>query len=111
MDGGDNNDSYSSVNLPFPFPDAIQEFSVQANGLSPRYGVHSGGTVNIVTKSGTNRYHGNLFEFLRTFDQPRFWVGSGPAKTFILQPAREAKKFYSAIAGFTLVALAMNLLH
>ena len=68
MDGGDNNDSYSSVNLPFPFPDAIQEFSVQTNGLSARYGVHPGGTVNVITKSGTNQYHGDLFEFLRNGD-------------------------------------------
>lgn len=68
MDGGDNNHAYSNVNLPFPFPDAIQEFSVQTNGLSARYGVHPGGTVNIVTKSGTNQYHGDLFEFLRNGD-------------------------------------------
>ena len=68
MDGGDNNDSLTNVNLPFPFPDAIQEFSVQTNGLSARYGVHPGGTVNIVTKSGANQYHGDLFEFLRNGD-------------------------------------------
>ena len=34
MDGGNVNDSLTNVNLPFPFPDAIQEFSVQTNGLS-----------------------------------------------------------------------------
>jgi hypothetical protein len=68
MDGGDNNEGFSSVNLPFPFPDAIQEFSVQTSGLSARYGVHAGGTVNIITKSGTNQYHGELFEFLRNGD-------------------------------------------
>ncbi|MEA2544413.1 MAG: hypothetical protein QOH35_5779, partial [Acidobacteriaceae bacterium] len=39
MDGGDNNDAFTNVNLPFPFPDAIQEFSVQTSGLSPQYGV------------------------------------------------------------------------
>jgi hypothetical protein len=68
MDGGDNNDAFSNVNLPFPFPDAIQEFSVQTNSLSARYGVHPGAVVNIVTKSGTNRFHGDLFEFLRNGD-------------------------------------------
>jgi hypothetical protein len=68
LDGGDNNEAFSSVNLPFPFPDAIQEFSVQTSGLSARYGVHAGGTVNIITKSGTNQYHGGLFEFLRNGD-------------------------------------------
>jgi len=65
LDGGDNNDAFSNVNSPFPFPDAVQEFSVQNSGLSARYGVHSGAVVNVVTKSGTNRFHGSAFEFLR----------------------------------------------
>lgn len=38
LDGGDHNDTHSNVNLPFPFPDALQEFSVQTNGVSARYG-------------------------------------------------------------------------
>ena len=65
LDGSDNNDAFSNVNAPYPFPDAIQEFSVQSSGLSARYGVHAGATVNAVTKSGTNAYHGSVFEFLR----------------------------------------------
>ncbi|MBZ5568429.1 MAG: TonB-dependent receptor [Acidobacteriia bacterium] len=65
LDGSDNNDAFSNVNAPYPFPDAIQEFSVQSSGLSARYGVHAGATVNAITKSGTNVYHGTLFEFLR----------------------------------------------
>jgi hypothetical protein len=65
LDGADNNDAFSNVNAPFPFPDAIQEFSVQSSGLSARYGVHAGAVVNVVTKSGTNSFHGDVFEFLR----------------------------------------------
>src|SRR6266849_3584205 len=65
LDGGDNNDSHSNVNLPFPFPDALQEFSVQTSGVSARYGLHPYAVVNGVTKSGTNQIHGNLFEFIR----------------------------------------------
>jgi outer membrane receptor protein involved in Fe transport len=65
LDGGDNNDMFSDVNLPFPFPDAIQEFSVQTSTASARYGVHPGATVNIVTKAGTNSFHGDVFEFIR----------------------------------------------
>jgi hypothetical protein len=68
MDGGDNNDAFSNVNLPFPFPDALQEFNVQTSGLSAQYGLHPGAAVNIVTKSGTNQIHGDLFEFLRNGD-------------------------------------------
>ena len=63
LDGSDNNDAFSNVNAPFPFPDAIQEFSVQSSGLSARYGVHAGAVVNVVTKSGTNSFHGDVFEF------------------------------------------------
>ncbi|MGH9352115.1 MAG: carboxypeptidase regulatory-like domain-containing protein [Terriglobia bacterium] len=65
LDGSDNNDSHSNVNLPFPFPDALQEFSVQTNGVSSRYGLHPGSVINVVTKSGTNQFHGDLFEFVR----------------------------------------------
>jgi carboxypeptidase family protein len=68
LDGGDHNDSHSNVNLPFPFPDALQEFSVQTNGVSARYGLHPYAVVNAVTKSGTNQVHGDLFEFVRNGD-------------------------------------------
>src|SRR5579883_3502722 len=68
LDGGDNNDTFSNVNLPFPFPDALQEFSVETNALPARNGLHPGGVVNLVTKSGTNQLHGDLFEFLRNGD-------------------------------------------
>ena len=68
MDGADNNDAFTNVNLPFPFPDAIQEFSVQTSGLSPQYGVHPGAVVNIVTRAGTNSFHGTIFEFFRNGD-------------------------------------------
>jgi hypothetical protein len=68
LDGGDNTDAMSNVNLPFPFPDAIQEFSVETSAVSPRFGIHPGATVNVVTKSGSNEFHGNLFEYLRNGD-------------------------------------------
>jgi hypothetical protein len=68
LDGGDNNDAFSNVNLPVPFPDALQEFSVETNALPAQFGLHPGGVVNIVTKSGTNGFHGDLFEFLRNGD-------------------------------------------
>jgi hypothetical protein len=68
LDGADHNDPFSNVNLPLPVPDAMQEFSVQMNGLSARYGVHPGATANFVTKSGTNSFHGDLFEFVRNGD-------------------------------------------
>ena len=65
LDGGDNTDTMTNVNLPFPFPDALQEFSVETSALSARFGTHPGATVNVVTKSGSNQLHGDLFEYLR----------------------------------------------
>ena len=65
LDGGDNNTPSYNTNLPFPFPDALQEFSVQTTGLGAQYGLHPSATVNIVTKSGTNQVHGGAFEFIR----------------------------------------------
>lgn len=65
LDGGNNEDLMSNVNLPFPFPDALQEFSVQTNSFDVQYGANAGAVVNVVTKSGTNDWHGDLFEFVR----------------------------------------------
>jgi Carboxypeptidase regulatory-like domain len=65
LEGGDNNDSFSNVNLPFPFPDALQEFSVETSSSPARNGLHPAGVVNLVTKSGTNNLHGGAFEFYR----------------------------------------------
>ncbi len=66
LDGGDHNDAFGAINLPLPFPDVLQEFSVQTNAIPAAYGVRAGAVVNAVTKSGTNEIHGDLFEFLRT---------------------------------------------
>jgi hypothetical protein len=65
MDGSDHNDTYINMNLPFPNPDALQEFNLQSSNFTAEYGNAAGGIVNIVTKSGTNDIHGSAFEFLR----------------------------------------------
>lgn len=65
LDGGNNEDLMSNTNNPFPFPDALQEFSVQTNSFDAQYGNNAGAVVNVVTKSGTNEWHGDLFEFVR----------------------------------------------
>jgi Carboxypeptidase regulatory-like domain len=65
LDGANNNDLLTNVSMPFPFPDALQEFSVQTSNYSAQYGENAGGMVNIVTKSGTNELHGDGFEFVR----------------------------------------------
>ncbi len=65
LDGATNNDIYTNVNQPFPFPDALAEFSVQTSNASSRFGGNAGAVVNVVTKSGTNAFHGDIFEFVR----------------------------------------------
>jgi outer membrane receptor protein involved in Fe transport len=65
LDGGNNNDGQTNVNQPFPFPDALQEFSVQTSNYTAQYGSNAGGVVNVVTKSGANAVHGDVFEFVR----------------------------------------------
>jgi hypothetical protein len=67
LDGGTHNDPLSNQNMPLPFPDVVQEFKVETSALSAQYGYHSAGAVNVVTKSGANALHGNLFEFVRNY--------------------------------------------
>jgi hypothetical protein len=65
VNGGDANDQF--VNLPTvqPSPDSIEEFRVLTNTFDAEYGRNSGSVVNVVTKSGTNNVHGNVYEFFR----------------------------------------------
>jgi len=65
LDGAQHNNPQQNVNLPLPFPDALQEFRVATSGLTAQNGFHSGASVNAIVKSGTNRFAGNGFEFLR----------------------------------------------
>ena len=65
LDGVPNVDILDGVNTPFPAPDALQEFSVQTSNYSAEFGQAGGGVVNVVTKSGANAFHGDLFGYLR----------------------------------------------
>jgi hypothetical protein len=80
LDGAMHNNPYDNLNLPLPFPDALQEFRVGTAGLSAENGVLAGASVNAVTKSGTNRLSGNVFEFVRDrrFNAKQFFAQVGP---------------------------------
>ena len=65
LDGGNNLDEMTNVNDPYPMPDATQEFSVQTSNYNAEFGQSAGAVVNIVTKSGGEQFHGDLFEYLR----------------------------------------------
>ena len=65
LDGSVYNNPWDLANMPMPFPDALQEFKVETSSLTASNGIHAGGTVTGLTKSGTNGFHGDAFEFLR----------------------------------------------
>jgi hypothetical protein len=68
LDGALHNNVYDGTQMPMPFPDALQEFKVEASGRSASGGTRgSGGQVNAVTKSGTNEFHGDAFWFVRNY--------------------------------------------
>ncbi len=79
LDGVDNNDLYTNRMVVNPSVDAIQEFRIQSSGYDAEFGRGGGAQINVVMKSGTNRLHGSLYEFLRNsrldarnfFDDPQ----------------------------------------
>ncbi len=93
MDGGTHNDPFNNLNLPTPFPDALQEFKVETSALPARYGHHASSAVNLVTKSGTNDYRGTLFGFVRNY---RFNARNALATT---TDSLERNQFGGALGG------------
>jgi hypothetical protein len=75
LDGTSHTDPYFQQNQPFPFPDALQEFSIQTSNYSASQGNSAGAVVNAVTRSGTNAFHGGGFGYLRdrTFNAKNFF--------------------------------------
>jgi len=104
VNGGDANDMF--VNLPTvqPSPDSVEEFRIITNTFDAEYGRNSGAVVNVVTKSGTNQFHGNVYEFLRNkvLNSQGYFDTSKPA--FIMNqfggtiggPVKKDKTFFFA---------------
>jgi Carboxypeptidase regulatory-like domain len=68
LDGGEYSGKRMNTGLNYPNPDAIEEFRFITNNYSAEFGKNPGGVMNVVTKSGTNSYHGTLWEFNRNSD-------------------------------------------
>src|SRR5579863_10259307 len=68
QDGSVFNNPWDNANMPFPFPDALQEFKVETSALTAQNGIHSGASITAVTKSGSNSFHGDAFDFFRNGD-------------------------------------------
>ncbi len=75
LDGGMNNDLLSNGVVANPNPDAVAEFRVLESDYSAEYGRNAGGIVSVVTKSGTNAFHGTAYDYLRNnyFDANPFF--------------------------------------
>ena len=65
LDGVDNNETWLQTVVIFPSVDALEEFKLQTSTYSAEFGRSLGGVVNLQLKSGTNQFHGSVFEFLR----------------------------------------------
>jgi hypothetical protein len=81
VNGGDANDMFANLPTVQPSPDSVEEFRVLTNSFDAEYGRNSGSVVNVVTKSGTNQLHGNVYEFLRnkSLNSKGFFDTSKPA--------------------------------
>ena len=68
LDGGNNITGMRNYGNPSPNPDAVEEFRVETSAFGAQYGQFSAAVVSVITKSGTNQWHGGLFEFNRNTD-------------------------------------------
>ena len=68
LDGGNNITGMRNYGNPAPNPDALEEFRVETSAFGAQYGQFSAAVITVITKSGTNKFHGSLFEFNRNTD-------------------------------------------
>ncbi len=67
LDGATANEPFNGLNQPLPFPDALQEFKVETSSVGAQTGQHAAASVSVVTRSGTNSFHGNAFDYVRNY--------------------------------------------
>jgi hypothetical protein len=83
IDGGNNMDDGSNTTLlSYPSLDSIAEVRVMSSNYGAQYGRNSSGTVEVETKSGTNKFHGDVFEYVRNdlFNADNYFTGFSPYK-------------------------------
>ncbi|MBI3655127.1 MAG: TonB-dependent receptor [Acidobacteria bacterium] len=103
IDGADNNDYSVGAVRSTMGQDAIQEFQINRSNFSAEFGRSSGGLINIVTKSGTNQYHGSLFAYLRNRRMDaRNPFAFGPRRSPDQPPTAVDPPFTRVQTGFTM---------
>lgn len=102
LDGQPLNIGYINLPLLTPTQDSISEFKVQYNNLGPEWGKFSGGVINLSTKSGTNKFHGSAYEYLRNkvFNSNEYFLkGSQIASGIKNEPPPFTQNQYGATFG------------
>ena len=96
IDGMDDNERYIGTIMVKPSEDALQEFRVDTNSYAAEVGRTAGGVVNLITKSGTNTFHGSLFEFFRNqhLDAKNYFVAAAAPN-----PPYKQNQFGGSIGG------------
>ncbi|HEV2688189.1 MAG TPA: TonB-dependent receptor, partial [Bryobacteraceae bacterium] len=94
LDGGTNMTGLRNTGNIAPNPDAVEEFRVITNSYSAEFGRFASGVINIITKSGTNQFHGSLFEFLRNNDLNANTYGS-----ILATPPLHRNQFGGSVGG------------
>ena len=84
LDGNLNNSHFRNSGNKAPNPDAVEEFRLITSNFNAEFGRSSGAVVNVITRSGTNQFHGTAFEFLRN--------GAMNARNFFETPVRDSLK-------------------
>ena len=96
LDGASNNDTFNTGFVLRPPPDAIQEFKILTHSYSAEYGRNAGSIVNVVTKSGSNAWHGAAWEFNRddALEARNFFAPDDQPK-----PVLKQNQFGGAVGG------------
>jgi hypothetical protein len=101
LDGGNNITGMRNYGNPAPNPAALEEFRVETNAFAAEYGQFSGAVVTVITKSGANQFHGELFEFNRNTDFNAFsWIPTkNPATGALMKYPYHRNNFGGTFGG------------
>jgi len=101
LDGVSHMDTYLLLALPFPNPDATQEFRVVTNNFDARNGFAPAAIVSVETKSGSNRFHGGAFDFIRNgyFNAADYFSGAAHGSQKAVDPLHR-NQFGAYIGGY-----------
>ena len=100
LDGGNNITGMRNYGNPSPNPDAVEEFRVETSAFGAQYGQFSAGVVSVITKSGTNQFHGGLFEFNRNTDfNANSWIPAKNAAGQIVVTPYHRNQFGGDVGG------------